>query len=231
MEKRQELLKKSHTVPNLELEKQVWGQGYQHIAGVDEAGRGPIAGPVVIAAVILGENWDCSHPLNDSKKLSATLREHLFNIIRQKALSFRIISISPQKIDELNILQATLLGMKRVLKELKIHPHYVLADGNQYPAVDIPGRPVVKGDAKSFSIAAASILAKVTRDRIMIEYGRMYPAWGFSQHKGYATPQHRKAVETHGLSPIHRRSFHCSCGSTPSRKVLQQMTLFGSMSP
>ena len=230
MEKRQELLKKSHTVPNLELEKKAWAQGHQHVAGVDEAGRGPIAGPVVVAAVILGKNWNYRHPLNDSKKLSTELREHLFDIIRQEALTFRIISISSQKIDELNILQATLLGMKRVLKELRVYPNYVLADGNKYPTIDIQGRPVVKGDTKSFSIAAASILAKVTRDRIMMEYGRIYPAWGFSHHKGYATLQHRKAVETHGLSPIHRRSFRCYSEPPPARKVLQQIQILGSMS-
>ena len=218
MEKRQELLKKSRTVPSLELEIQAWKRGYQHVAGVDEAGRGPIAGPVVIAAVILGEQWDCNHPLNDSKKLSAVLRDRLFDVIRQEALAYRIVSISPEKIDQINILQATLLGMKRVLKELKVHPHYVLADGNQYPPVDIEGQPVVKGDEKSYSIAAASILAKVTRDRIMTEFGRIYPEWGFEQHKGYATLQHRKAVETHGLSPIHRRTFRCFCGASPSRK-------------
>ncbi len=209
MERPQELQKKSHTVPNLELEEQAWREGYNYVAGVDEAGRGPLAGPVLVAAVILGEQWNANHPLNDSKKLSAKRRDHLFDIIRQEALAYRIVAVSPKLIDQVNILQATLLGMKRTIDELKVHPDYVLVDGNQYPAVDVAGKFVVKGDARSKSIAAASILAKVARDRVMQGFSRIYPFWGFEQHKGYPTREHRQAIEKHGLCSIHRQSFQC----------------------
>lgn len=209
MEKQQELLKKLPTAPNLELERQAEQAGYQTIAGVDEAGRGPIAGPVVVAAVILGNCWNLNHPLNDSKKLSSSVRGKLFQVIRQEALAYRIVAISPKVIDQLNILQATLFGMKRAIQELKICPQYVLVDGKQYPLIAIAGEAVVKGDGRSCSIAAASILAKVARDRIMEGFDRIYPFWGFRKHKGYPTPQHRKAIEQHSLSPIHRHSFQC----------------------
>ena len=209
MEKQQESVKKSPIAPNLELENQAEAQGYQSIAGVDEAGRGPLAGPVVVASVILGKDWNLQHPLNDSKKISATLRKELFQLIRQESLSYRMVAVSPKWIDRVNILQATLLGMKRALHELKVRPQYVLVDGNQFPPIDIAGKAVVKGDARSCSIAAASILAKVARDRIMEGFSRVYPFWEFDQHKGYPTQKHRERIAQHGLSPIHRQSFRC----------------------
>lgn len=209
MEKPQELLKKSPIAPNLELEKSAEAAGYQPIAGVDEAGRGPLAGPVVVSAVILGKAWNLQHPLNDSKKISKALREELFRVIRQEALSYRIVAISPKLIDQMNILQATLFGMKRALQELKVRPQYVLVDGNRLPCMDMAGEAVIKGDGRSCSIAAASILAKVARDRIMEGFGRVYPLWDFGQHKGYPTQKHRENIATHGLSPIHRHSFRC----------------------
>lgn len=193
--------------PNLDLEGRAWNQGHRYVAGVDEAGRGPLAGPVVTAAVILGPDWNTDYPLNDSKKLSLSLRESLFHIIRKHSLAYRIVSVSPGTIDRLNILQATLQGMQRAVNELKVSPDYVLVDGNHAPPFSCPGEPVIKGDARSCSIAAASILAKVARDRIMTALGRLYPEWGFEKHKGYPTAQHRDAIERYGICVWHRRSF------------------------
>ena len=152
--------------PTLELETAAQGRGFQQVAGVDEAGRGPLAGPVMVAAVILGKDWNAEHPLNDSKKLSSTKREQLFDVICSEALAFKIVSISAEEIDRLNILQATLHGMLRCLTEIEPAPDYALVDGNRFPQTTILGEAVVKGDARSKSIAAASILAKVTRDRV-----------------------------------------------------------------
>ncbi|MBF0289521.1 MAG: ribonuclease HII [SAR324 cluster bacterium] len=201
--------KKSRTVPSLKLEQQAWREGYVHVAGVDEAGRGPLAGPVVVAAVILGKNWNSQHPLNDSKKLSTKLRESLFDLIRKEVQAYRIVAVSPMLIDQVNILQATLLGMKRAINELKTKPDFVLVDGKQYPSTPIPGKPVIRGDTISCSIAAASILAKVARDRVMKGYHQIYPHWGFEKHKGYPTQQHRDAIEQYGTCLIHRHSFQC----------------------
>ncbi len=219
MEKQQELPKKSRTAPNLELEQQAHRQGYEYVAGVDEAGRGPLAGPVVVASVILGKNWNAQHPLNDSKKLSAKVREGLFHLIRQEVLAYRIVAISPQLIDQMDILQATLWGMKRAISELKIQPDYVLVDGKQYPSVDIPGNAIIRGDTISGSIAAASILAKVARDRVMKGYHRIYSLWGFEKHKGYPTQQHRDAIEQYGTCPIHRQSFHHRSRKTKPKQL------------
>lgn len=218
MERRLVLPKKSHTGPSLSYEQKAWKNGHQLVAGVDEAGRGPLAGPVVVAAVILGPSWDETCPLNDSKKLSLAMRESLFDTIRKNVLAYRIVAISPKIVDRLNILQASLFGMERSVRELKTRPDYVLVDGNKYPSLDLPGEPIVKGDSLSMSIAAASILAKVARDRVMVGYNRVYPNWGFERHKGYPTVQHRNAVAEHGLSPIHRRSFR-------SRPTSEQMSL------
>ncbi|MBF0240079.1 MAG: ribonuclease HII [SAR324 cluster bacterium] len=207
-------------LPNLQIEQQAVSEGFRCIAGVDEAGRGPLAGPVVVAAVILGAHWDISHPLNDSKKLSEKQRELLFNIIRTQAQSYSIQVMSPAEIDKINILQATLTGMKLAVDKLRVHPDYVLVDGNQYPPLSIKGKTVVRGDAISMSIAAASVLAKVARDRIMKGWSKRYPEWDFEQHKGYPTAKHRQAIQIHGLSPIHRRSF---CRSVLSQT---QLSLF-----
>jgi len=193
--------------PTLELENAAFGRGFRKIAGVDEAGRGPLAGPVVVAAVILGKNWNTKVEINDSKKLSAKKRQELYDIICAKCSAFNIVSVSPQEIDKLNILQATLVGMQRCSDEIEPAPDYLLVDGNSYPSTKIQGQAVVKGDCLSKSIAAASILAKVTRDYKMVEFGGKYPQWGFETHMGYPTKQHREAIAKHGLSPIHRRSF------------------------
>ena len=207
MEKQLESKNVSGLVPTLKLETLAAGHGFKNIAGVDEAGRGPLAGPVVVAAVILGSFWNAEHPLDDSKKLSLKKREQLFELICSEALAFKIVSISPLEIDRLNILQATLFGMHRCLKEIVPSPDYALVDGNQYPQTSVQGEVVVKGDASSKSIAAASILAKVTRDRLMVENAKLYPEWGFEKHKGYPTKLHREAILQHGLTPLHRRSF------------------------
>ena len=211
--------------PTLELETAAQGRGFQQVAGVDEAGRGPLAGPVMVAAVILGKDWNAEHPLNDSKKLSSTKREQLFDVICSEALAFKIVSISAEEIDRLNILQATLHGMLRCLTEIEPAPDYALVDGNRFPQTTIRGEAVVKGDARSKSIAAASILAKVTRDRVMVENAIRYPEWGFEGHKGYPTKQHRAAIEKYGLSPLHRRSFRLKSLSKLDRSSTAQLNL------
>lgn len=176
------------------------------IAGVDEAGRGPLAGPVVAAAVIL----DDLHPiagLNDSKQLSAPRRERLFDEIRAKALCFTVAQASVQEIESLNILQATLLAMQRAVLGLRLPPKLVLVDGNRLPQLPIRCEAVVKGDALIAAISAASILAKVTRDRDCQELDALYPAYGFARHKGYGTAQHLEALRTYGACPQHRKTF------------------------
>jgi len=179
----------------------------------------------MIAAVILGKNWNAEHPLNDSKKLSSTKREQLFDVICSEALAFKIVSISAEEIDRLNILQATLHGMLRCLTEIEPAPDYALVDGNRFPQTTIRGEAVVKGDARSKSIAAASILAKVTRDRVMVENAKRYPEWGFEGHKGYPTKRHRAAIEKYGLSPLHRRSFRLKSLSKLDRSSTAQLNL------
>ncbi len=176
------------------------------VAGVDEAGRGPLAGPVVAAAVIL----DDLHPiagLADSKKLSPARRERLFDEIRAKALCFCIAEASVEEIDRLNILQATLLAMRRAVMGLRLKPVMVLVDGNRLPLLDVPAEAIVKGDARVQSISAASILAKVHRDRWCLQLHERYPQYGFAGHKGYGTAAHLAALREHGACPEHRRSF------------------------
>jgi ribonuclease HII len=176
------------------------------IAGVDEAGRGPLAGPVVAAAVIL----DDLHPikgLKDSKQLGPRTRERLFDEIRAKALCCSIAQASAQEIDELNILQATLLAMRRAVDGLRLRPHKVLVDGNRLPALTMPAEAIVKGDARVKAISAASILAKVQRDRLCLALHEQHPQYGFDGHKGYPTPAHLAALRAHGACPQHRRSF------------------------
>jgi len=184
------------------------------IAGVDEAGRGPLAGPVVAAAVILDELKPIQG-LADSKKLSAKRREKLFDEIRAKALCFSIAEASVEEIDTLNILQATMLAMKRAVEGLRLKPHKVLVDGNRLPSLDILAEAIVQGDAKVPAISAASILAKVQRDRLCASMHQSYPQYGFDQHKGYGTQAHLDALAAHGASPWHRRSF------APVAKVLR----------
>ena len=176
------------------------------IAGVDEAGRGPLAGPVVAAAVILDDRHAIKG-LADSKKLSARRREALFDEIRAKALCCSVAQASVEEIDALNILQATLLAMRRAVMGLRLPPKLVLVDGNRLPVLDIRAEAIVKGDDKVPAISAASILAKVTRDRWCLEYHQQFPQYGFDQHKGYGTADHLAALRLHGPCPQHRRTF------------------------
>jgi len=176
------------------------------VAGVDEAGRGPLAGPVVAAAVILDELKPI-RGLKDSKVLTALKRERLFDEIHAKALCLSIAQASVEEIDTLNILQATMLAMKRAVEGLRLRPNKVLVDGNRLPTLRIQAEAVIGGDAKIKSISAASILAKVHRDRLCIELHREHPLYGFDGHKGYSTPEHLAALRVHGACPHHRRSF------------------------
>jgi ribonuclease HII len=183
------------------------------IAGVDEAGRGPLAGPVVAAAVMLDPRRPIKG-LNDSKKLSARTRERLFDEIRAKALCCSIAQASVEEIDRLNILQATLLAMRRAVEGLRLKPHKVLVDGNRLPLLPVAAEAIVDGDAKVRAISAASILAKVHRDRLCLALHAVHPVYGFDGHKGYATAAHLAALREHGACPQHRRSF------APVREVL-----------
>ena len=194
-------------MPNLSLESEYWKTGRFKLAGIDEAGRGCLAGPVVAAAVILPP--DAMIPgLNDSKKLSAPQRERLFDIIQGEALAIGIGESSPLEIDEINILQAALRAMSRAVQQLVLPVDKLLVDGNKLiPAMDIPQKTVIGGDGKSLSIAAASIIAKVTRDRVMHSLDEQYPQYGFTLHKGYATRAHYAALAKWGPTNIHRRSF------------------------
>lgn len=180
--------------------------GYKQIAGIDEAGRGALAGPVIAAAVILPTHCRIEG-LRDSKQLSPKQRAHLFDNIHDIAVSVGIGSVDHQAIDRLNILKAALLAMRKAVEKLTPSPDYILVDGLHLPEVGIVGEAIPKGDSKSYSIAAASIIAKVTRDRLMIELDPIYPNYGFSQHKGYPTSQHRQAIAQFGASEIHRRTF------------------------
>ncbi len=193
-------------MPDFSLEEAIGNEGYKSICGVDEAGRGPLSGPVVAAACILP--FGCViEGLNDSKKLSEKKRELLFDEIKEKAIAYSIASASPAEIDEINILNATMLAMKRAVDSLPIKADFALIDGNVSRGFDIPTTTVIKGDAISASIAAASILAKVTRDRICLEDDKKYPEYGFKKHKGYSTALHMQILREIGPSPIHRRSF------------------------
>jgi len=176
------------------------------LAGVDEAGRGPLAGPVVAAAVILDDLRPIKG-LNDSKQLSARVRDRLYDEIHAKALCFSIAQASVEEIDTLNILQATLLAMRRAVEGLRLRPNKVLVDGNRLPVLKIAAEAIVQGDAKIKAISAASILAKVFRDRLCQELHQQHPQYGFDGHKGYPTPEHLAALKAHGVCPHHRRSF------------------------
>ena len=193
-------------MPNFEYEEKLYSEGYKSICGCDEAGRGPLCGPVVAAAVILPLGIEIEG-LNDSKKLTEKKREKLFDVIKEKAIAYAIAEASPAEIDDINILNASMLAMRRAVEALPIKADFALIDGNCSRGFDIPTETVVKGDAKSYSIAAASILAKVTRDRQCIELDRDYPEYGIAKHKGYPTKDHMNAVREHGPSPIHRKTF------------------------
>lgn len=179
---------------------------YEYICGIDEAGRGPLAGPVVAGAVILDKNTEILY-LNDSKKLSEKKRESLYDEIMEKAIAVGVGIVDEKVIDEINILQATYKAMRMAIANLSVKPQVLLNDAVIIPEVDIPQEKIIKGDAKSVSIAAASIIAKVTRDRIMVEYDENYPEYGFASHKGYGTKAHIDIIKEIGPCPIHRRSF------------------------
>lgn len=178
----------------------------RYICGIDEVGRGPLAGPVVAGAVILPENCEILY-LNDSKKLSQKKREALYDEIMKKAVAVGIGMVSPQRIDEINILQATYEAMRMAVGKLEVIPDVLLNDAVTIPGIAIPQVPIIKGDEKSVSIAAASIVAKVTRDRLMVEYGQVIPGYGFERNKGYGTKEHIEGLKKLGASPIHRRTF------------------------
>ena len=198
--------KRSNTKALLVHERGLNSSGYRSIAGVDEAGRGPLAGPVVAAAVIL-KTFDFKERIDDSKKLSALKREKAYGEIMKKAI-VGVGIVGEKTIDRINIYQATKKAMQAALSNLKSSPGYVIVDGNMRLTTRCPLRCIPGGDAKSISIAAASIIAKVTRDRIMLKYDSVYPQYGFARHKGYGTKRHIAALKEHGPSPIHRNSFN-----------------------
>ena len=187
-------------------ENEGYTKGYLYIGGIDEAGRGPLAGPVVASVVVFKPNTKIEG-INDSKKLSETKREELFDIIKKQALDYGIGIVDNEEIDDYNILNATYMAMKKALNSMKKQPDYLLVDAVTIPGVDIKQNPIIKGDSKSISIAAASILAKVTRDRMMYDYDKIYPEYGFKSNKGYGTKEHYEAIEKFGITPIHRKSF------------------------
>ena len=191
----------------LQYETEAEEKGFKVIAGIDEAGRGPLAGPVVASAVIL-KRTDFVERIDDSKKLSHIQRLRAYHEILNKAVIGTGI-ISNEIIDEINIYKATLRAMEEAVLNLKVSPDYILIDGNMKPKVACHSLSIIKGDSKSLSIASASIIAKVTRDNIMMEYNKSYPEYGFARHKGYPTKEHVKKIREYGLSPIHRRSFKC----------------------
>lgn len=189
-----------------QFENAARSEGFSTVCGIDEAGRGPLAGPVFAAAVILPEN--CSiEGINDSKKLTPKKREVLFDEIRAGALSYGIGFATEKEIDSINILQATFLAMKRAFDAMNIRPDLALVDGNRMPNLGVETRTIVRGDALSASIAAASILAKVSRDRLLCEIDRIYPQYGFAKHKGYGTAYHVEMLQKYGPCPVHRKTF------------------------
>ena len=190
-----------------EYEKQLHEKGYKYICGIDEAGRGPLAGPVVVASVIMQEN-SMIEGINDSKKVSEKKRELLYNQIIDEAISYGIAIIGQDEIDNINILNDTKKGLTMSLKELTVKPDLILVDALEHiDTLGIPYEPIIKGDAKVYSISAASIIAKVTRDRIMRQWAEVYPEYGFDVHKGYGTAKHIIAIKQYGLCPIHRKTF------------------------
>ena len=194
-------------MPDFSYENEAAKNGYKYICGVDEAGRGPLAGPVCAAAVILPKNCEIEG-LNDSKKISEKKREQLYDIIVEKAVAYSIAYGTLEEIEQYNILEATYLAMNRAIDGLSVKSDFALIDGNRVPKnITVPCETVIKGDSKSYSIAAASILAKVTRDRLLLEYDEKYPQYGFASHKGYGTKAHYEAIAQHGVCEVHRLSF------------------------
>ena len=192
----------------LQFERALQSQGCRYIAGVDEVGRGPLAGPVVCAAVIMPlDDASIIEGVDDSKKLSEKKREQLAEEIKKRALWYTIVEVDEKKIDEINILQATRLGMKRAIESLEMLPEMVLTDGNMTLDIALPQKSVIGGDALCYSIGAASIIAKVYRDHLMDEYAKEYPQYGFEKNKGYGTAAHIAGIKEYGLCPIHRRTF------------------------
>ncbi|GAB4267300.1 MAG: ribonuclease HII [Deferrisomatales bacterium] len=197
-----------------EPDREAYVRGYRRVCGVDEVGRGPLAGPVVAAAVVFPPGGGVEG-LGDSKTLSPARRAALVPAIREAALGVGIGTASPREIDRLNILRASLLAMERALEELAVQPDFLLVDGTHRVASPLPQCPLVRGDARSLAVAAASIVAKEHRDALMVEYGRAYPGYGFEEHKGYPTRAHREALRRLGPCPIHRRSFRGVEGPAP----------------
>ena len=194
-------------MPDYSYEISAKEQGYKFVCGVDEAGRGPLAGPVCAAAVILPEGA-VIEGLNDSKKLSEKKREALFDVVKDTAIAWSVAFASVEEIEEYNILNATFIAMNRAIEGLQTKVDFALVDGNRVPkCIKIPCQTVVKGDSLSMSIAAASILAKVTRDRLLLEYDKKYPKYNFAKHKGYGTAEHIAAIKEHGICEVHRPSF------------------------
>lgn len=206
----------------LQIEERLWASGYKNVAGVDEVGRGPLAGPVVACACILPQGK--SFPkIKDSKQLSEDERNAIYSeLTTNKNVYWAVSVVDHEVIDKINILRASLLAMKQALESLSLQPDFVLIDGRDSPPLQIPHQAVIKGDSLSQTIAAASVLAKVTRDRMMVEFHEKWPEFGFADHKGYGTEAHLKAIAQHGLSPIHRTSF------APIARHLKQteLTLF-----
>lgn len=193
-------------MPTFELEEHYKAQGFSCVCGVDEAGRGPLSGPVVAAACVLPPDFEIGE-LNDSKKLTPKKRDILYDRIIKEAVAYSIASASPEEIDEINILNATMLAMRRAIESLPLRADFALIDGNVSRGIPLPCETVIKGDSRSASIAAASILAKVTRDRLCLQDDIDYPQYKFAKHKGYGTKEHIEALKAYGPSPIHRRSF------------------------
>jgi ribonuclease HII len=210
-------------------ERDLWQKGLTVVAGVDEAGRGPLAGPVVAAAVVLPCGWSETgldgrlRGLNDSKQLTEAQREDYYSVLTSHPeIRFAVVGVEVEVIDRINILQATHRAMNQALAQLQPPPEHVLVDGGPVKSMRFPHTALVKGDARSYSIAGASVLAKVTRDRLMRELDRLYPGYGFAEHKGYGTPKHLAAIQGLGPCPIHRRSF------APFRPVATELELFPS---
>jgi len=213
----------------LSYERELWQKGLTHVAGVDEAGCGPLAGPVVAAAVVFPCAWSERgvvsglRGLNDSKQLTEAQREKYYAILTSHPeIRWAVARVEVEMIDRINIYQAAHRAMNLALDQLQPPPEHVLVDGRPVKSMRLPNTPLVKGDARSYSIAGASVLAKVTRDRLMREFDRLYPGYGFAEHKGYGTPQHLAAIQTLGPCPIHRRSF------APFRPVATALELFPS---
>lgn len=216
----------------LGFERELWQKGNTHVAGVDEAGCGPLAGPVVAAAVVFPVSWCADglysklRGLNDSKQLTEEQRDNYYAIITTHAdIRFGVAVVDVDMIDRINILQSAHRAMNLALDQLQPAPQHVLVDGRRVKSLRFPHTPLVKGDCRSYSISAASVLAKVTRDRLMLDYDKLYPGYGFAEHKGYGTPQHLAAISAQGPCPIHRRSF------SPFRPVAVELDLFDAPPP